>query len=131
MATITPEELQKLLATQPGLALVDVRTPVEFAEVNVPLARNEPLHQLSPDRLFGPGGLSKDQPVYLLCRSGARAAKAAEKLAQAGFANSVVVTGGTLPWEAAGLPVARGAVKVISLERQVRIAAGSLMPPTS
>ena len=72
-------------------------------------------------------GLAKDQPVYLLCRSGARAAKAVEKLARAGFASGVVVTGGTLAWQEAGLPVERGTVKVISLERQVRIAAGSLV----
>jgi len=127
MATITPGELQKLLAAQPGLPLVDVRTPVEFAEVHVPQARNEPLDQFSPAQLFGPGGLAKDQPVYLLCRSGARAAKAADKLARAGFSNGVVVAGGTLAWQEAGLPVERGTVKVISLERQVRIAAGSLV----
>ena len=123
MATITPAELQKLLTAQPGLPLIDVRTPVEFAEVHVPQARNEPLDQFAPDRL----GLSKDQPVYLLCRSGARAAKAADQLARAGFTNGVVVTGGTLAWQEAGLPVERGTVKVISLERQVRIAAGSLV----
>ena len=127
MATITPAELQKLLTAQPGLPLVDVRTPVEFAEVHVPQARNEPLDRFEPARLFGPDGLSKDQPVYLLCRSGARAAKAADQLARAGFANGVVVTGGTLAWQEAGLPVDRGTVKVISLERQVRIAAGSLV----
>ena len=127
MNTITPAALQKLLAASPGLPLLDVRTPVEFAEVHVPQARNEPLDQFNPAQLFGTGGLAKDQPVYLLCRSGARAAKAAEKLARAGLANGVVVTGGTLAWIEAGLPVERGAVKVISLERQVRIAAGSLV----
>jgi rhodanese-related sulfurtransferase len=38
-----------------------------------------------------------------------------------------VVEGGTLAWIAANLPVTRSAVKMISLERQVRIAAGSLV----
>jgi len=127
MTAISPAELQKLLAAQPGLPLIDVRTPVEFAEVHVPSARNEPLDQFVPAQLFGPGGLAKDQPVYLLCRSGARAEKAADKLSRAGFSNGVVVTGGTLAWLAAGLPVERGTVRVISLERQVRIAAGSLV----
>lgn len=127
MATIAPVELQKLLAAQPGLPLVDVRTPVEFAEVHVPSARNEPLDRFDPAQLFGTGGLPKDQPVYILCRSGARAAKAADKMIRAGLTNGVVVTGGTLAWQEAGLPVERGMVKVISLERQVRIAAGSLV----
>jgi rhodanese-related sulfurtransferase len=37
------------------------------------------------------------------------------------------VEGGTLGWAEAGLPVNRGETKVISLERQVRIAAGALV----
>ncbi len=123
MKTITPVELQSLLAAQPGAAVLDVRTPVEFAEVHVPAARNRPLDQLQPGTLT----LPKDQPVYLLCRSGQRATKAAGELARAGFTHPVVVTGGTLAWIAANLPVTRGTSKVISLERQVRIAAGSLV----
>jgi len=39
----------------------------------------------------------------------------------------VVVAGGTQAWMDANLPVTRSAVKVISLERQVRIAAGALV----
>ena len=123
MKTITPLELQKLLATQPSAAVVDVRTPVEFAEVHVPQAQSIPLDELRPEAL----ALPKDQPVYLLCRSGQRATKAAEKLALAGYAQPTVVTGGTLAWIAANLPVTRGTTKVISLERQVRIAAGALV----
>ena len=123
MKTISPIELQNLLAAQPGLAVLDVRTPVEFAEVHVPQARNIPLDQLQPGAIQVP----KDQAVYLLCRSGQRATKAAEKLAKQGFAEPIVVEGGTLAWIAANLPVTRSAVKVISLERQVRIAAGSLV----
>ena len=38
-----------------------------------------------------------------------------------------MVEGGTLAWIEANLPVTRSAVKVISLERQVRIVAGSLV----
>ena len=123
MKTISPIELQNLLAAQPGLAVLDVRTPVEFAEVHVPQARNIPLDQLQPGAVQVP----KDQAVYLLCRSGQRATKAAEKLAKQGFAEPIVVEGGTLAWIAANLPVTRSAVKVVSVERQVRIAAGSLV----
>ena len=123
MKTISPIELQNLLAAQPGLAVLDVRTPVEFAEVHVPQARNIPLDQLQP----GATQVPKDQAVYLLCRSGQRATKAAEKLAKQGFAEPIVVEGGTLAWMAANLPVTRSAVKVMSVERQVRIAAGSLV----
>ncbi len=123
MKTITPIELQKILAAQPSAPVIDVRTPVEFAEVHVPEARSVPLDELKPGALQ----LRKDQPVYLLCRSGGRASKAAEKFAQEGFAQPVVVEGGTLAWIEANLPVARGQARVISLERQVRIVAGSLV----
>jgi len=127
MKTITPAELNDLLAAQPALALFDVRTPVEYAELHVPRARNVPLDALAPKKLVGEGALAKGEPVYLLCRTGARAAKAAEKFARDGFENAVVVAGGTLAWSEAGLPVERGTAHVISLERQVRIAAGSLV----
>ena len=123
MKTISPIELQKLLAAQPDVPLLDVRTPVEFSEVHVPQARNIPLDELP----LGAFQFSKSQPVYLLCRSGQRAAKAAEKLSRDGFTQPVVIEGGTLAWIEANLPVTRGQSKVISLERQVRIAAGALV----
>jgi rhodanese-related sulfurtransferase len=123
MKTISPAELQEILTAQPSAPVIDVRTPVEFAEVHVPQARSVPLDELKPASL----SLPKDQPVYLLCRSGQRAAKAAEKFAREGFSQPIVVAGGTLAWIAATLPVTRGTAKVISLERQVRIAAGSLV----
>ena len=127
MKTIAPTQLYQLLITRPDLALLDVRTPVEYAEVHVPQARNVPLDSLAPKDHFDSGHLSKDQPVYILCRTGARAKKAAEKFAKEGYSQAVVVEGGTLGWSDAGLPIERGTTKVISLERQVRIVAGSLV----
>ena len=123
MKAITPVELQKILTVQPSATVIDVRTPVEFGEVHVPQARSIPLDELKPAAL----GLSKDQPVYLLCRSGQRATKAAEKFAKEGFSQPIVVEGGTLAWIDAKLPVTRCATKAISLERQVRIVAGALV----
>jgi rhodanese-related sulfurtransferase len=127
MKTVTPFELKELLQTQPDLLLLDVRTPVEYAQVHIPQARNEPLDRLRPEKIIASGALPDRQPAYLLCRTGGRAAKAAEKFAAAGQDRGVVVEGGTQAWIAAGLPVDRGAAQVISLERQVRIAAGTLV----
>ena len=62
-----------------------------------------------------------------MCRSGQRATKAAEKISRDGFSQPVVIAGGTLAWIDANLPVTRGTAKVISLERQVRIAAGAIV----
>ena len=66
-----------------------------------------------------------DTPVVLVCQSGARARRAEEALAQAGMPQLHVLDGGVNGWVAAGKPVRRGAAR-LSLERQVRIAAGSL-----
>jgi rhodanese-related sulfurtransferase len=123
MKTISPVELEQILATQPNAAVLDVRTAVEFAEVHVPQARSIPLDELELSSLQ----FSKDQPIYLFCRSGQRATKAAQKFSREGFSQPIIVEGGTLAWIEANLPVTRSAVKVISLERQVRIVAGSIV----
>ncbi|HTL30549.1 MAG TPA: rhodanese-like domain-containing protein [Tepidisphaeraceae bacterium] len=107
--------------------VIDVRTPGEFEAVHMVGARNLPLDRLDPSSLVAPRGEHTDRPIYVICRSGARAAKAAERFASAGFANVMSVRGGTDAWVRAGLPVERGACKVISLERQVRLAAGTLV----
>lgn len=125
-ATIAPVELSKLFATGKPVVL-DVRTPVEFAEVHVQQALNVPLDKFSPETLVSSGEAKREQTTYLLCKSGERSAQAAGKLLAAGFTAPVVVAGGTDAWIAAGLPVVRGAVHAMSLERQVRIAAGSLV----
>jgi hypothetical protein len=70
---------------------------------------------------------SAGELLYVICKSGARAAKAVEKFRAAGFDNVISVAGGTTAWADAGLPVVRGTSRIISLERQVRIGAGSLV----
>lgn len=120
-------ELNRRLSAGEKIPVIDVRTPVEFEEVHATAAVNVPLDHMSADTLAAAGCAERGRPVYLLCRSGQRAAKAAEKLRACGYAHPIVVTGGTLAWIAAGLPVTRGESKVISLERQVRIAAGALV----
>jgi len=66
-------------------------------------------------------------PIYVICQSGGRASKACERLQEAGLAHVYCVEGGMTAWERINLPVERGATKVISLERQVRIGAGSIV----
>ena len=65
-------------------------------------------------------------PVYFGCKSGTRSQKACEKLLAAGLRDAISVEGGTAACETAGVPVVRGR-KVMSLDRQVRIASGSLV----
>jgi len=109
-----------------GGMLVDVRTPVEFHASHASGAVNVPLDILSDERIRATGNGGVDRSVYLLCRTGARAKMGCERLAKAGCRNAVLVEGGTEAWEQAGLPMVRGK-KAVSLERQVRIAAGSIV----
>jgi rhodanese-related sulfurtransferase len=107
--------------------LIDVRTPVEYAEVHAEGARLIPLDKLDPRAVMAAHNGSAGEPLYVICKSGARAAKAVEKFRAAGFDNVISVAGGTTAWADAGLPVVRGTSRIISLERQVRIGAGSLV----
>ncbi|HSJ01757.1 MAG: rhodanese-like domain-containing protein [Verrucomicrobium sp.] len=127
MKSISPVELNRLLATDGSAAVIDVRTPLEYGAVHVTQARNVPLDTLNPKALVDEGTAPSDKPVYILCKSGQRATKAAEKFASQGYSHAVVVEGGTDGWVNASLPVTRGSQNVISLERQVRIGAGSLV----
>ena len=124
--TITPKELEDLRRQGRAVELIDVRTPVEYREVHAEAARSVPLDRLDPGAVMEARDGSKEEPLYMICRSGSRGRQACEAFHSAGYTNVVNVDGGTLAWERAGLPVVRGK-KAISLERQVRIAAGSLV----
>src|SRR5579883_1164057 len=125
VTTISPRQLADFCKSG-KVDLLNVRTPVEHRELHVANARNVPLDRLDPAAVMQARNGNKDEPLYLICRSGSRGRQACEKFQAAGFANVVNVEGGTLAWDEAGLPVVRGK-KAISLERQVRIAAGSLV----
>ena len=111
---------------QKNVEIIDVRTPIEFREVRAAMARNVPLDALDPHTVMSNRNCAKDEPLYLICKGGTRGAKAQQKLIDAGFCNVINVEGGTEAWVKAGLPVVRGK-KAVSLERQVRIAAGFIV----
>ena len=123
-ATISARELHERLQNRGPIDLIDVRTPAEFREIHATMARNVPLESLDCQQLIT--SRSANEPLYVICRSGSRGKQACEKIEAAGCHHVVNVDGGTLAWEQAGLPVVRGK-KTISLERQVRIAAGLLV----
>lgn len=123
--TITVHQLAER-GKQAGIDLVDVRTALEFREVHADQARNIPLDTLDPQSVMANRNGTADAPLYVICRSGTRGAKAQQKFLDSGFVNVINVEGGTEAWVNAGLPVVRGK-KAMSLERQVRIAAGFIV----
>lgn len=126
VATISPHDLAAKREGGEAVELIDVRTPVEYREVHCPFARNVPLSDLDPRAVMSARTGPADAPLYVICKSGSRGRQACEKFLAAGYANVVNVAGGTSAWVECGLPVNRGR-KAISLERQVRIAAGLLV----
>ena len=69
--------------------LVDIRTPEEYQEGNVPGFQNIPLDELR-QRL---GEIDKDKPVYLICQSGLRSYLACRILQQLGYTCSHLAGG--------------------------------------
>ncbi len=123
---ISPQALAQLYSSGQGIDLIDVRTPAEFQQVHVEFARNVPLSDLDPAQIVRTRNGSANEPLYVICQAGGRGQQACERFAKAGFPNVVNIEGGTAACETAGLPLVRGK-KVMSLERQVRITAGSLV----
>jgi rhodanese-related sulfurtransferase len=123
--TVSPKQLHEMICGGASVDLIDVRTPVEFREVHVPFARNVPLDQLEATKIAAQRA-GNETPLYVICRSGSRGKQACDKLIAAGCNNVVNIEGGTQAWDQAGLQVVRGK-KAMSLERQVRIAAGALV----
>ncbi|MEM6756889.1 MAG: rhodanese-like domain-containing protein [Planctomycetota bacterium] len=127
MTTIDVRSFQTLLGQGEPVDVVDVRTPAEYREVHVVAARSVPLDGLTAEAVRSGRHADAMGPIYLLCKAGGRARQAAEKLSgQDGSLETVVVEGGTDACVAAGLDVERGQA-TMSLERQVRIAAGALV----
>lgn len=126
LLSINASTLAQLYGSGKKIDLIDVRTPVEYREVHVSFARNIPLDQLDAAKVIEARNGSASEPLYIICRSGGRSLQACERFLRAGYTNVVNVEGGTLACQSVGLPLAQGK-KAISLERQVRIAAGSLV----
>ena len=123
---VSPQEALEKIKNEHA-QLIDVRTPAEYRALHAVGAENHELSLLNPayineQILAGRSG----RPVLLLCKSGHRASLAAQQFQALECPNVFVVDGGTDLWDKQGLPVERGA-SVISLERQVRITAGTLV----
>jgi len=126
MNKISVNDLQQKIMRNEIVHLIDVRTSGEFSAEHAVSALNFPLDIVSKKTLEQTGLASTDEPLYIICQGGGRSSKAIEKLEAEGIQNLFNVEGGTNAWIAAKLATEKGS-GVISLERQVRIAAGALI----
>ena len=104
-----------------GAVLVDVREADERAREHVPGTRHHALSKLSTIDTAGA------KAVIFHCRSGARTAANASRLAGAAGCDAYVLEGGIDAWKKAGLPVTTDTRQPIEIMRQVQITAGSLV----
>jgi rhodanese-related sulfurtransferase len=118
LRTISPTEAKRLL--DDGATLIDIRGRDEHARERIQGAKNVPLETLTT--------LDGDKGIAIFhCRSGQRTAMHTAKLAEAASCEAYIVEGGIEAWKKAGLPVARDRSQPIEIQRQVMIAAGSLV----
>ncbi len=120
MKTISPTEAARLCANG-GAVLVDVREPDEHAREKIDGAVSLPLSSWDGSEL-------EAGTIIYHCRSGARTEALAGRLRQkAGDCEWFVLEGGLDGWRRAGLPIARDARQPLELQRQVQLAAGSMV----
>jgi len=121
--TLPAGELVARLSGGGAASVIDVRTGAEYESEHLDGSRWIPLDELArrADEVR-----ATPAPRLLLCRTGARASSAREALAALGLGGLTVIEGGLEALSAAGLVTVRGKAH-LSLERQVRILAGSLV----
>ncbi|MBK7394233.1 MAG: hypothetical protein IPI64_13195 [Chloracidobacterium sp.] len=97
---VSPAEAQ-VAVSKAYSQFIDVRTLEEYTGGHAARAVNIPLDTLSTKLDL----LEKNEPIYVICQTGSRSRKAADILKSAGFNNVLNVSGGTVAWQAAGLPM--------------------------
>ena len=100
---ISVGELKKLIETQKGLQVIDVRRPAEYESGHAPRAVTAPLAKLR--EVLPTLGLNPDGPSAIICAGGYRSSAATSIAQQLGFTNLLNVTGGTTAWIKAGYEV--------------------------
>jgi rhodanese-related sulfurtransferase len=130
---VSPEKLKNL--DPKHSVVIDVRTNMEYDGKRLCCNHiHAPLDQLDPRDFMKKHSLDSNAEIYFLCRSGGRARQAADRFFDAGYENIKIIEGGLTACEACGEKVEGYEVKScvaktncpISLERQVRVAAGAL-----
>jgi rhodanese-related sulfurtransferase len=99
---VDPVEFSEVIA-QPGVIILDVRTPEEFNAGHIANAIN--INIADSDFSSEVSKLDKNATVAVYCRSANRSAVATNEMAELGFTDMYDMQGGIIDWEAAGGPV--------------------------
>ena len=92
---ITAQEAKRIMDTQTGYVILDVRTQEEYDEKHIPKAILIPDYEIDENA----EGILKDksQLILVYCRSGRRSKLASEKLVELGYTN-IREFGGIIDW---------------------------------
>lgn len=120
---VSAAELQVWFSEGRVVRLLDVRSPAEYETAHIRGSVNIPADEL--DEVIG-DLRQVGAELVVVCHSGARAAKACDRLRIGGVDGLRRLQGGVAAWEQAGHPLHRGRQRW-SLERQVRLVAGGLV----
>jgi rhodanese-related sulfurtransferase len=96
------EEFANVIAA-PGVVILDVRTPQEFAEGHIEGAVNIPVE--SADYIDQVAQLDPSVTYAVYCRSGNRSQPAVDGLASVGVTSVYELESGTIGWTDAGQPL--------------------------
>jgi rhodanese-related sulfurtransferase len=99
---VDPVEFSEVIA-QPGVIILDVRTPEEFNAGHIPNAIN--INVADSNFSSEVSKLDKNATVAVYCRSANRSAVATNEMAELGFTDMYDMQGGIIDWEATGGPV--------------------------
>ena len=124
MKTLSPVQAREIIGTLPAgsYAIVDVRSPDEFAHEHVEGSINLPLDTV----LEHTETLRSYDHVYLYCRSGNRSGQACARLHDANMAHAASIEGGIDAMQKAGFHILKKK-GVIPLQRQVLLGAGTIV----
>ncbi len=118
---VDADEAEQLIAQ--GYRVLDVREPVEYLSGAIEGALHVPrgILEAAADRKYEGANPElrdhRDDPWLVVCRSGARAAMAADVLQQMGFSNVVNLNGGMMAWTKAGKPVVQPEDAMLQLKQ--------------
>lgn len=113
-----------------SIKILDVRTPAEIHSERLPNSIHLPLQELtlaSFQASTANQDISTDDTIYILCGSGIRAEKARQLMDESTTQKLLVIEGGINALKQQPVTIIKQSGGVPSLERQVRIAAGSLV----
>lgn len=96
--SISQDEAMKLMNTETGYIILDVRTPSEFSDGHIKGAINVPNETITISDSDIPALPDKNQLIFVYCRSGARSRQAAGKLFGMGYTN-LREMGGIMTWK--------------------------------